>query len=138
MLRSNEVRHKLGAGEEVYGLFSTLPEPTMVEMIGCAGYDFVILDTEHTLVDPQRLENLIRAAETAGLTPFVRVPEADPGAVLRALDAGAMGIVVQHVRGRADIDATPSRSAPCPPRRIGARSGAPTVSRRSSWARAGI
>ncbi len=65
----------------------------MVEMIGCAGYDFVILDTEHTLVDPQRLENLIRAAETAGLTPFVRVPEADPGAVLRALDAGAMGIV---------------------------------------------
>ncbi|MEU8916887.1 aldolase/citrate lyase family protein [Streptomyces nigrescens] len=106
MLRPNEVRRKLGAGEEVYGLFSTLPEPTMVEMIGCAGYDFVILDTEHTLVDPRRLENLIRAAETAGLTPFVRVPEADPGAVLRALDAGAMGIVVPHVRGRADIDAT--------------------------------
>lgn len=84
MLRPNEVRHKLGAGEEVYGLFSTLPEPTMVEMIGCAGYDFVILDTEHTLVDPQRLENLIRAAETAGLTPFVRVPEADPGADIDA------------------------------------------------------
>ncbi|GES33254.1 aldolase/citrate lyase family protein [Streptomyces angustmyceticus] len=106
MLRPNEVRHRLAAGEEAYGLFSTLPEPAMVEMIGCADYDFVILDTEHTLVDPQRLENLIRAAETTGLTPFVRVPEADPGAVLRALDAGAMGIVVPHVRGRADIDAT--------------------------------
>ncbi|MGI5256483.1 HpcH/HpaI aldolase family protein [Streptomyces angustmyceticus] len=106
MLRPNEVRRRLAAGEEAYGLFSTLPEPAMVEMIGCAGYDFVILDTEHTLVDPQRLENLIRAAETTGLTPFVRVPEADPGAVLRALDAGAMGIVVPHVRGRADIDAT--------------------------------
>ncbi|MFG2096775.1 HpcH/HpaI aldolase/citrate lyase family protein [Streptomyces sp. NPDC048612] len=105
MLRANEVRRRIGAGEEVYGLFSTLPEPTMVEMIGCAGYDFVILDTEHTLVDPQRLENLIRAAETTGLTPFVRVPEDDPGAVLRALDAGAMGIVVPHVRSRADIDA---------------------------------
>lgn len=38
MLRPHEVRRKLGAGEEVYGLFSTLPEPTMVEMIGCAGY----------------------------------------------------------------------------------------------------
>ncbi|MEU6326511.1 aldolase/citrate lyase family protein [Streptomyces sp. NPDC047049] len=106
MLRPNEVRHRLAAGEEAYGLFSTLPEPNMVEMIGCAGYDFVILDTEHTLVDPQRLENLIRAAETTGLTPFVRVPEADPGAVLRALDAGAMGIVVPHVRERTDIDAT--------------------------------
>ncbi|WP_329565442.1 hypothetical protein [Streptomyces sp. NBC_01361] len=57
-------------------------------MIGCAGYDFVILDSEHALVDPQQLENLIRAAEVTGLTPFVRVPEADPGAVLRALEQG--------------------------------------------------
>ncbi|MFG2136430.1 HpcH/HpaI aldolase/citrate lyase family protein [Streptomyces sp. NPDC048650] len=105
MLRPNEVRRRLAAGEEVTGLFSTLPEPSMIEMIGCAGYDFVILDTEHTLVDPQRLENLIRAAEATGLTPFVRVPEGDPGAVLRALDAGAMGIVVPHVRTRADVDA---------------------------------
>ncbi|WP_043262936.1 aldolase/citrate lyase family protein [Streptomyces sp. CT34] len=103
MLRPNEVRRKLAAGEEVYGLFSTVPEPAVTEMIGCAGYDFTVLDTEHTLVDPQQLENLIRAAETAGLTPFVRVPEADSGAILRALDAGAMGIVVPHVRRRADI-----------------------------------
>ncbi|KPC60924.1 HpcH/HpaI aldolase family protein [Streptomyces chattanoogensis] len=106
MLRTNQVRQKLAAGEEVHGLFSTLPEPAMIEMIGCAGYDFVIVDTEHTLVGPHRLENLIRAAEANGLTPFVRVPEADPGAVLRALDAGAMGIVVPHVRTRADVDAT--------------------------------
>ncbi|MFJ9416527.1 HpcH/HpaI aldolase/citrate lyase family protein [Streptomyces sp. NPDC101227] len=105
MLRPNQVRRKLAAGQEVNGLFSTLPEPALVEMIGCAGYDFVILDTEHTLTDPQQLENLIRAAEANGLTPFVRVPEADPGAVLRALDAGAMGIVVPHVRTRADVDA---------------------------------
>ncbi|MFI9048703.1 HpcH/HpaI aldolase/citrate lyase family protein [Streptomyces sp. NPDC053427] len=105
MLRPNQVRRKLAAGQEVHGLFSTLPDPAVVEMIGCAGYDFVILDTEHTLVDPQQLEHLIRAAEANGLTPFVRVPEADPGAVLRALDAGAMGIVVPHVRTRADVDA---------------------------------
>lgn len=73
-------------------------------MIGCAGYDFVILDSEHALVDPQQLENLIRAAEVTGLTPFVRVPEAGPGAALRALDAGAMGVVIPHVRGRRDVD----------------------------------
>ena len=105
MLRPNEVRRRLAAGEEVHGLFSTVPDTAVVEMIGCAGYDFVILDCEHTLVDPQQLEHLIRAAEATGLTPFVRVPEADPGAILRALDAGAMGIVVPHVRERADVDA---------------------------------
>ncbi|WP_129311558.1 aldolase/citrate lyase family protein [Streptomyces sp. L2] len=104
MLRPNTVKRKLATGEEVYGLFCTIPAPLLVEMIGCAGYDFVILDSEHTLVDPQQLENLIRAAEAVGLTPFVRVPEADPGSVLRALDAGTMGVVIPHVRRRRDVD----------------------------------
>lgn len=105
MLRPNAVKARLRAGAEVHGLFCAIPAPALVEMIGCAGYDFVVLDREHTLVDPQQLENLIRAAEAVELTPLVRVPEADPGAVLRALDAGAMGIVVPHVRSRADVDA---------------------------------
>ena len=105
MLRPTAVKRKLAAGQEVHGLYCSVPATALVEMTGCAGYDFVILDTEHTLVDPQQLEHLIRAAETTGLTPFVRVPEADPGAALRALDAGAMGIVVPHVRTRSDVDA---------------------------------
>lgn len=105
MLRPNAVKTKLGAGDEVYGLFCAIPSPVLVEMIGCAGYDFVIIDTEHSLVDPQQLENLIRAAEAVDVTPFVRVPEADPAAVLRCLDAGAMGVVIAHVRRRVDVDA---------------------------------
>jgi staphyloferrin B biosynthesis citrate synthase len=104
MLRRNTVKQRLADGGENYGLFCSIPSPTLVEMIGCAGYDFVILDTEHTLVDPQQLENLIRAAEAVDLVAFVRVPEADPGAILRALDAGALGVVVPHVRNRADIE----------------------------------
>ncbi|GAA2360130.1 aldolase/citrate lyase family protein [Saccharopolyspora halophila] len=105
MLRPNTVKARLAAGEEVHGLFCSIPSPPLVEMIGCAGYDFAVLDSEHALVDPQQLENLIRAAEAVDLVPFVRVPEADPGAILRALDAGAMGVVVPHVRRRADVDA---------------------------------
>jgi 4-hydroxy-2-oxoheptanedioate aldolase len=105
MLRPNAVKARLARGEEVHGLFSSIPDATLVEMIGCAGYDFVILDCEHALVDPQQLEHLIRAAEAVDLTAFVRVPEHAPNAILRALDAGAMGIVVAHVRARADVDA---------------------------------
>jgi staphyloferrin B biosynthesis citrate synthase len=44
-------------------------------------------------------------AEAVDVTPFVRVPEADPAAVLRCLDAGAMGVVIAHVRRRADVNA---------------------------------
>lgn len=105
MVRHNQVKRKLDSGALVHGLFCTFPDPHVVEMIACGGYDFVILDTEHTLVDPDRLAHLIRAAESSGLTPFVRVPAHDPGAILRALDAGAMGIVVPQVRSRTDIDA---------------------------------
>jgi 4-hydroxy-2-oxoheptanedioate aldolase len=104
MLRRNTVKQRLVDGGESYGLFCSIPSPTLVEMIGCAGYDFVVLDTEHTLVDPQQLENLIRAAEAVDLIAFVRVPEADPGPILRALDAGALGVVVPHVRNRADVE----------------------------------
>lgn len=105
MLRPNPIRTALADGTEVHGLFNAIPAPALVELIGCAGYDFVILDTEHALVDPQQLENLIRAAEAVGLTAFVRVAEGDTAAMLRALDAGAMGIVLAHVRSRADVDA---------------------------------
>jgi 4-hydroxy-2-oxoheptanedioate aldolase len=105
MLRPNAIKARLTGGDDVFGLFCSIPDPTLVELIGCAGYDFVILDSEHTLVDPQQLEHLIRAAEVVGLTPFVRVPEHAPNAILRALDAGAMGVVVAHVRRRADVDA---------------------------------
>ncbi|MBB3050482.1 4-hydroxy-2-oxoheptanedioate aldolase [Prauserella isguenensis] len=105
MLTTNTLKRKIRAGDEVYGLFCATPEPAMVEMIGCAGYDFVIIDTEHTLVGPQQVENMIRAAEAVGLTPLVRVAEGDTAGILRVLDGGAMGVVVAHVRSRSDVDA---------------------------------
>ncbi|PVZ05886.1 diaminopimelate decarboxylase [Actinomycetospora cinnamomea] len=81
------------------------PSPALVEMVGAAGYDVVILDAEHALVSPETLQDMIRAAEVSGVAPWVRVPEHDPGFVLRALDGGATGIVVPHVRCRADVEA---------------------------------
>ncbi len=98
MLRPNELRARLAAGRRVHGLINSVPAPLLVEMIGYAGFDFVILDLEHAGVNPQTLEDLIRAAECCGLTPLVRVPGVEPGPILRALDAGAMGIVVPRVR----------------------------------------
>jgi 2-keto-3-deoxy-L-rhamnonate aldolase RhmA len=109
MLTTNRTRATLADGGTVYGLICSIPSPTLVEMIGCAGYDFVVIDTEHSLVDPQQLENMIRAAEAVGVTPFVRVGSSgasvDAAAILRALDAGALGIVVPHVRTADDAAA---------------------------------
>lgn len=98
MLRTNKLRARLEAGQRVYGLLNSIPAPLLVEMIGYAGYDFVILDLEHAGVNPQTLENMIRAAEGCGLTPLVRVAGVEPKTILRVLDAGAQGIVVPCVQ----------------------------------------
>lgn len=103
-LRPNAVRAALDEEREVYGLFVALPSPAMVEMVGAAGYDLAILDAEHALVSPGTLEHMIRAAEAFGVTPFVRVPPGDGESILRVLDAGAAGVVVPHVRSRADAE----------------------------------
>lgn len=104
MLQTNQLKRALAEGKTVFGLLNSIPSPLLVEMIGYAGYDFVILDMEHVCVNPETLENMVRAAECAGITPLVRVPNAMPEAILRALDCGAQGIVVPHVRSRADAE----------------------------------
>ena len=108
MLAINQTREKVSQGRSAYGLLNAVPTPWMVEMIGHAGYDFVILDTEHMSTNPESLEHMstnpeslehmIRAAECASVTPLVRVPGVDRPAITRALDSGAQGIVVPRIR----------------------------------------
>lgn len=104
MLQANQLKASLATGRDVFGLINSLPLPLMTEMIGYAGFDFVILDLEHVGVNPQTLENMIRAAECAGTTTLVRVPHSAPDVILRVLDAGAQGIVVPHVRNRTEAE----------------------------------
>jgi 2-keto-3-deoxy-L-rhamnonate aldolase RhmA len=100
MLRINRLKQKLSEGRVVFGLFCSIPSPVVVEMIGCADFDFVIIDTEHMLVNPETLENMIRAAEAVDITALVRVSEVNPKEILRALDGGAQGIVVPYVESK--------------------------------------
>lgn len=110
MLQTNKLKQALRNGGTVYGLLNSVPSPLLVEMLGYAGYDFVILDLEHVNTNPETLENMIRAAECAGLTALVRVPGMDAATVLRALDSGAQGIVVPHLQNRAEAEAAVSAS----------------------------
>lgn len=88
---------RVQAGETLYGMFIMLPSPSVVEMVGYAGFDYVILDAEHGAVGTEMLENQLRAAEAAGIPALVRICGQTPAEVLHVLDAGANGIVVPHV-----------------------------------------
>ncbi|HEF0711350.1 TPA: HpcH/HpaI aldolase/citrate lyase family protein [Staphylococcus aureus] len=95
------LKEKLQRGETVYGLFNSIPHPLVIEMIAASGYDFVIIDTEHTAINDETLEHMIRAAETASITPVVRVTQSIERDIIKVLDMGARGIIVPHVESKA-------------------------------------
>ncbi|MCZ7569742.1 MAG: aldolase/citrate lyase family protein [Ardenticatenaceae bacterium] len=101
----NRLKSLLRDGQPVFGTFVSLPEPGIVEAIGYAGYDFVILDMEHSPIDFSALPTLLAAAEAAGVVPLVRVGTCDANPILRVLDSGAMGVIAPHVRTKADAEA---------------------------------
>ncbi|UEX90150.1 HpcH/HpaI aldolase/citrate lyase family protein [Staphylococcus ratti] len=95
------LKEKLQQNQVVYGLFNSIPNPLVIEMIAASGYDFVIIDAEHTAINDETIEHLIRAAETAGITPIVRVSQAIERDIIKVLDMGARGIIVPHVESKA-------------------------------------
>ncbi len=111
-------------GQTLVGTWLNAANPAMVETIGYAGFDFVMLDTEHSAYDIAGCENLARAADAAGFPCLIRVPENRPTPVARALEYGAQGIVMPHVSSQAEaVEAV--RHAHYAP--LGVRGAAPTI-----------
>jgi 2-keto-3-deoxy-L-rhamnonate aldolase RhmA len=68
-----------------------------MQVLANAGFEFVIIDTEHGPFSIESIADLSRAARSAGLTPLVRVPEVTYTAITQPLDAGAQGIMVPRM-----------------------------------------
>jgi len=92
----NQIRDALARGETVTGIILFSGSPMITELAAAAGIDFVIIDMEHSALDLDCCAHIIRAADAAGITPFVRVPEVDGGLIKKILNMGAAGIAVPH------------------------------------------
>ncbi len=118
MARPNRLREKLAAGRTCVGpLFQEFWSPELFEFCALAGFDFVIADGEHAGVDPQTVRGLARAAQGAGATALLRVPNGEASLVLRYLDAGVEGLILPHCNSAADAEAFVS-ACRYPPRGI--------------------
>jgi len=91
------IKEKLKGGGFVVGPFMKSRDPAMVEIVGLAGFDFAILDMEHSALSIESMEDLIRMAGMRGIDSIVRVPEISESAISGPLDAGASGVLVPHV-----------------------------------------
>lgn len=96
----NAIKSRLAKGEVVIGPFAGLNCPDLIEIMGIAGCDFCVIDTEHGPMDPESIQGLVRAAELSGMTPVVRAPRAEAVDILKVLDVGAQGVHVPQVNSR--------------------------------------
>jgi len=77
----------------------------MAQMMAAAGVDFVLIDTEHTGFSPADVADLLAWFKATEIAPFVRVPQIQYQFISRALDTGALGVMVPNVKDGAEARA---------------------------------
>lgn len=105
-MRINKSKKLLKEGKCILGTWAGLgfTDPTLIEIAGYAGFDFILIDMEHSSLDLQTIESMVRAGDAADITTIVRVPENNPKTILRILETGAQGIIIPHTRNREDVE----------------------------------
>lgn len=100
--KTNPVTDKLRSGQPAVGTWLTLCSPVAAESIAHIGWDWLVVDAEHSPVGFETMVNCFRAAQLGGAAPMARVPWNDTIWIQRTLDAGALGLVVPMVNTAAD------------------------------------
>jgi 4-hydroxy-2-oxoheptanedioate aldolase len=88
----------MAAGEAVVGSFVNLGSSVSTEIMGVAGFDWLVLDLEHGAGDEAILVTQLQALSHTGTAPLVRVEAIDSARILHALDLGAEGVLVPRLR----------------------------------------
>jgi 2-keto-3-deoxy-L-rhamnonate aldolase RhmA len=105
MFETNRLLSMIEAGAVPLGMQCFTGDHSLIEVMGLTGFDFIMLDTEHSPANPGAMEDTIRAADGAGLVPLVRIPGVhDEPAIRRSLEAGAQGLFVPMVKSAADVE----------------------------------
>ncbi|MGH7910786.1 MAG: HpcH/HpaI aldolase family protein [Candidatus Dormibacteraceae bacterium] len=95
------LRELFDGGSVTYGGWCGIPSAFSAELLGRSGFDWVTIDNQHGLVGYDTTVPMLQALSTTGTPALVRVPWNQPDHIMKALDAGAQGIIVPMV-GTAD------------------------------------
>ena len=86
------------------GSWITLAHPAIVEIMANAGFEWLVVDLEHSVITIREAEELIRVIDLHGVKPYVRLTTNDPNQIKRVMDAGARGIIVPMVKSADDVE----------------------------------
>ncbi|MGF6862659.1 2-keto-3-deoxy-L-rhamnonate aldolase RhmA [Rhodobacteraceae bacterium MBR-64] len=125
-------RDRFLSGDLLYGTFLKVPATMPAEILGDLGFDFVVVDEEHSPFNRETTDRIILACKAWGLAAIVRVQCGDPAQILSVLDCGADGVLVPHV-----ADADTARAIVAAGRYRGGRRGFAPTTRAGNFGRAG-
>ena len=102
-LRKNRINMALANGDIPLGMQVYTGNPSIIEILAYTGFDFYMLDMEHSRINLETMEHCIRAADAAGITTIVRVAQNDPILIRQSIESGAQGVIVPHVNTVQDV-----------------------------------
>jgi 2-keto-3-deoxy-L-rhamnonate aldolase RhmA len=104
-MRPNTLRELLNQGKPAYGtMIQDVRSPSIGQIMALAGCNFLFFDMEHGPFDLETIADMIRVTRLAGVTPLVRVPDAEYHLMCRPLDVGAQGIMIPRVETKAQVE----------------------------------
>lgn len=93
-----------GRSGPTFGSWMAIGHPAVAEILAKAGFEWLVVDLEHSAMSLSQAEDLIRTVSLSGVAPLVRVSANDPVQIKRVMDAGSHGIIVPMVNSRADAE----------------------------------
>jgi 4-hydroxy-2-oxoheptanedioate aldolase len=98
----NKLKQIWTSGQPVLNGWCSIGSPFTAEIMAAQGYDSVSIDIQHGALDYSSVLPMFQAMRGSGVVPMARVPWLDPAYIMKALDAGAMGIICPMINSRAE------------------------------------
>jgi 2-keto-3-deoxy-L-rhamnonate aldolase RhmA len=104
-MKTNPLKKALHHHKQTYGTWLSLGHPLVPEILAAAGFDWMVVDMEHSSIGLSELLSLIISIEANGSIPLVRVGENNPNLIKRVMDAGAYGVIVPNIQSAEEAKA---------------------------------
>lgn len=108
--KAASLKQRLADNELTIGSWVTLGHPSIAEIMASAGFDWLVIDAEHSAIELSEIQLLIQAMDGQDCPAIVRITSNDANQIKRVMDCGATGVMVPMVNCAADAEAAVSHT----------------------------